>query len=255
MSAANPLVSVVVPVYNGGRFLREALANIRAQNYDPLEIVVVDDGSTDDTPEVIAGLPAGVRTVRQANQGPAAARNAGVRVCAGDIVAFLDVDDLWPEGRLQAMVDRLLEDDDCAAVRGYVRLVRLQESDGTPSGPMLGPWLGSAIYRRDVFQRVGLFDAGLRYSEDLDWFFRAREQGVSVAIVERTTLHVRRHDQNMTRGRDCHDLNVLRVLKRSLDRRRQGGGDAPVLQRPEADLGAVAPFLAEAQAQRGKRDA
>jgi glycosyltransferase involved in cell wall biosynthesis len=231
------LLSVIVPVYNGERFLREALASIRAQDHQPMEIIVVDDASTDGTPALLDGLGCQVTAVRlPLNQGPAAARNAGLARARGSMIGFLDVDDLWPAGRLRPMLDVLRADPACALVKGHVCLTRARtraEVETSLSSPILGPWIGSALYRRSVFDDVGVFDPSLRYAEDLDWFFRAREHGARLRIIEHTTLYVRRHAGNMTRGLDCHDLNVFRALKSSLDRRRTAGPNvAAPLQRP-----------------------
>ena len=220
----NELVSVIIPVYNGERFMPDAVANVHEQAYQPLEIIIVDDASTDSTPQLLAALADQVTIVRLgSNQGPAAARNAGLARARGSIVAFLDVDDLWPPDRLGAMVACFRQHPACGVVRGYVRISQPQDRANAAlrySSAILGPWIGSAIYRKEIFDLIGAFDPGLRYGEDLDWFFRAREQGVGVHLLNRTTLYVRRHDQNMTRGLNCHELNVLRVLRRSLDRRR-----------------------------------
>ncbi len=102
-----PLVSVIVPCYNAARFLPEALATIRAQRYEPLEILVVDDGSTDNTPDVVSGFGSEVRYLRKPNGGPASARNLGLREARGEWIAFLDADDQWPEGKLELQAGRL----------------------------------------------------------------------------------------------------------------------------------------------------
>jgi glycosyltransferase involved in cell wall biosynthesis len=94
------LVSVIIPLYNGASFLGGAIENVLAQNYQPLEIIVVDDGSTDASTEIAAAYPNGVRYVYQTNAGPAAARNRGIKLAQGPLIAFLDVDDLWSEHKL-----------------------------------------------------------------------------------------------------------------------------------------------------------
>ena len=96
----NVLLSVIMPVYNGAEFLAEAVASIVAQAYQPLEIIVVDDGSTDETATIVQSLGGEIRYLYQFNQGPAAARNAGLALAQGDLIAFLDVDDLWPADKL-----------------------------------------------------------------------------------------------------------------------------------------------------------
>jgi GT2 family glycosyltransferase len=89
--------------------------------------------------------------------------------------------------------------------------------------------LGSAVIRRSVFERVGLFDETMRYSEDVDWFMRAREAGAAIVTIDAVTLFYRQHEENMTRGKSTSELNVLKALKRSLDRRREQTGVAAAL--------------------------
>src|SRR5579883_2718722 len=95
-----PLVSVVIPTYNYGHFLGRALASVFAQTYAPIECIVVDDGSTDDTPAVLAQYGDRVRVIKRQRGGPAAARNAGVEAAKGEFVAFLDADDWWAKDKI-----------------------------------------------------------------------------------------------------------------------------------------------------------
>src|ERR1700682_4446766 len=104
----NPLVSIIIPVYNAAHFLPQAMASIRAQGYDSLEIVVVDDGSTDNCADVAKSLGSDVRYDRQVNRGPSAARNRGLALARGELIAFLDVDDQWPAQKLSVQLGRLL---------------------------------------------------------------------------------------------------------------------------------------------------
>lgn len=103
-----PLISCIVPVYNGELYLREAIDSILAQTYRPLEIIVVDDGSTDATPDVVAGYGDRLRYIRQPNAGPGAARNHGLNLAQGEFIAFLDADDLWHPDKLARQMTRFL---------------------------------------------------------------------------------------------------------------------------------------------------
>ena len=123
MSTPRPLVSVITPVYNGARHLVDAVTSIERQDYEPLEIIVVDDGSTDETPDVIAELGDRVRAFRQDNAGPAAARNRGLAEARGELLAFCDADDTWPDGKLDLQVGRLQQDPELDVVLGRVQYV------------------------------------------------------------------------------------------------------------------------------------
>jgi hypothetical protein len=220
-----PIVSVIVPVRDGASFLPEAVASIQAQNYPTVEIIVVDDGSTDEIANVLHELSVPVRYIRQEPAGPAAARNRGIRAAAGELVAFLDVDDLWPEGRLDLMVDAMTDMPARNVVSGLAQVMELMpdmqdyEFVGGPQDAF-PDYLAAGLYRRSVFEAVGLLDEGLTFGEDTDWFARAREVGLVIDRLEEITLIVRRHDHNMTRGKSLEELNGLKVLKKALDRRR-----------------------------------
>lgn len=223
-AVATPLVSVIVPVFNGKKFIEKAVENILSQNYPAIELVFVDDGSTDRSAEVIQSLDVDLRYFRQSNQGPAAARNRGVLNASGEIVAFLDVDDYWPSNNLFLLIRELLQDDSLDVVRGHAQLVR--ESDTGETEYIGSPhesfpdYIGAGVYRKRVFTKVGMYDPGLRYGEDNDWFNRAREAGVHMKRLEEVTLFVRRHGDNMTEGKDLVELNTLQVFKKFLERKR-----------------------------------
>ena len=230
-----PLVSVVIPVFNGERFLREAVQSVLHQEYSPVEIIVVDDGSTDGTANVARSLGETVRYLHQANQGPAAARNRGIEHAQGSLIAFADADDLWPPAKLELQLPYLIRDPRIDIVLGRIQQVLLSETVNGPTRaeefgePGFSVNLGSAVIRKSVFERVGLFDETMRYSEDVDWFMRAREKGTAIVTIDDVTLFYRQHEQNMTRGKNTSELNVLKALKRSLDRRREHTGVASAL--------------------------
>lgn len=236
-----PLVSVIIPVFNGERFLREAVQSVREavhvldRKYLDVEIIIVDDGSTDETANVASSLPETVRYLHQANQGPAAARNRGIEHAQGSLIAFADADDLWPADKLELQLPYLIRDAKIEIVMGRIQQVLLSRTfDGQTRAeefaePAFSVNLGSAVIRKSVFERVGLFDETMRYSEDVDWFMRAREGGAEIVTIDAVTLFYRRHEQNMTRGKSTSELNVLKALKRSLDRRRDQTGSASAL--------------------------
>ncbi|MFA5205703.1 MAG: glycosyltransferase [Lentisphaeria bacterium] len=231
-ASGHPLVSVIIPVFNGQKFLREAVDNILQQGYPALEIIIVDDGSTDGTAAVVRQLPVDVRYFHQGNCGPATARNRGIRDASGEFIAFLDVDDQWPEHNLFRLTAELGGDPSVQVVRGYAQLMQLNPQTGEydfAGNPKesFPHYIGAALYRKSIFEQVGLFDPLLRFGEDSDWFIRAAEQHVNVRRLEETTLHVRRHGGNMTEGRNLVELNAMKVFKKAVDRMRARNAAAP----------------------------
>jgi GT2 family glycosyltransferase len=222
--AQAPMISVIIPVFNGVRFLPGAVRSILAQDYPALDIIVVDDGSTEDVAEAARLLPVDVRFFRQDNAGPAAARNRGIREATGEMLAFLDVDDEWPAGNLPHMSTVLLAAAGFDVVIGHGQLMR-DDADGREvfvgSPRESFPWyISAALFRREAFTKVGLFDETLHFGEDSDWFKRAAEAALTIERLPNVSLLVRRHAGNMTRGKSMAELNVLRVFKNALDRQR-----------------------------------
>ncbi|MGV3709319.1 MAG: glycosyltransferase [Gemmatimonas sp.] len=220
-----PLISVIVPVFNGMQFIERCVTDILKQEYSPLEILIVDDGSTDDIAQVVRSLPVDVRFFRQANGGPASARNRGLREAAGEFIAFIDVDDYWPESNLTLLAAELTADPALQLVQGSSQVVRTDVDSGEEvylgsSADAFPHSIASALYRRSAFDTVGVFDTELRFGEDSDWFTRAREKKLAMKRVAETTLVVRRHEHNMTRGKTIKDNASLLVFKKALDRRR-----------------------------------
>ena len=224
-----PLVSVIIPVHNGAHFIHDVMASVRAQAYPRLEIIVVNDGSTDDTEAIVRSLPYDICYYDfQTNLGPAEARNRGVREAAGELIAFLDVDDLWPQGNLLRLVRILVADPTLDLVQGRARVLELDPAtdtyQDTPADHEVFPhYIGSSMYRRSAFMKVGPFDQTMRFGEDSDWYLRAEEIGARRVAIDDVTLLVRRHGRNMTWGKTQVELNMLKVFKGRLDRRRERG--------------------------------
>jgi glycosyltransferase involved in cell wall biosynthesis len=224
-----PLVSVIVPVRNGQRYLEEALESVAAQDYAPVEIVVCDDGSEDESPRIAARYAS--RLIRrQARGGVAAARNEAIQAARGSILACLDQDDRWEPALLRAHVHALSTRSDALSVvweRVYVEPgCRTPSWFGRPEllahpHPAFVP--SGVAFTVETFRHVGPFDEQFLYSSDLDWFARARAAGAPVHITPQVLLHRRLHDENESRHARVRLEMVMAVHGSLVARHRREG--------------------------------
>jgi glycosyltransferase involved in cell wall biosynthesis len=231
------LVSCIVPVHNGERYLGETLDSIAAQTYGPTEVIVVDDGSTDGSLAIAERHPAGVRCVSQPQGGHASARNRGMAAASGAFVAFLDADDLWAPAKLARQIDAFDARPELGVVFTHLESflspdVDVPGADMTEAGrPVPGYSSVCMLARRSVFDAIGVFDVSLAHANDRDWFCRAAEAGVAMAMLPDVLVRRRLHAANRSRRFAAESqAEYLRLLKRTLDRRRQDG--APEIRYP-----------------------
>lgn len=223
-----PLVSAIIPAFNGIRFIGEALESVLAQDYRPIEVIVVDDGSTDATRTVVARFPE-VRCLHQENRGPGAARNLGIRESSGTFIALLDQDDLWLPGKLRLQMEPLMRD----AELGYT----LALTDTALVDGVRPPWLteaqlndptgcfpGALVARRALFERFGLFDESLTCSSDADWFFRMKDAGVKSERIQQVLLRRRIHGANQSNRVQTLHHELLVAAWRTIQRQRRKEG-------------------------------
>jgi glycosyltransferase involved in cell wall biosynthesis len=231
-----PLISCIVPVYNGQVYLCEAIDSILEQTYRPIEILAVDDGSTDGSAAILRSYSAQILVFHQENGGPSAARNHGIRKSRGEFIAFLDADDLWHPRKLTRQMDRFAErpgTEVCITHFQNFWMPALEKDAEFFRGhryslPMVGYTLQTLLARRSIFERVGYFDPVLRWGEDVDWFARAAEKTVKVEVIQETLTYRRIHGANLCMEPNRSTIapqalaSLLSVVKTSLDRRRQG---------------------------------
>lgn len=220
-------ISVIIPTHNRAEFLMDVLESVYCQTRKPFEIIVVDDGSTDNTREAVSKSFKDVDYIHQKNSGPAAARNAGIARARGDVIVFLDDDDLLLPKAFELTVGRLeskigFEID---IVSGLImRVENIKKIHGKYTYKAIPPaWperlIGSALIRKHLFDKVGLFDETLFLGEDIDWFMRAREKQVRFSFLPEITYLYRMHQNNLTKNKHESQRFILKVLKKSLTRR------------------------------------
>jgi glycosyltransferase involved in cell wall biosynthesis len=197
-------MTAVMAVRDGEPYLAEALDSILEQSVPPTEVIVVDDGSVDGTPAILAAYGGALRVMQQPASGHAAAINTGVAAATGTFLSFLDADDVWEPDAQQCRLERLHHPDAPDAVFG--RIVQFVSPELGPDaaahfrfdpGPTAGNLLQAMMIRREAFSHVGPFDTTLPSAANIDWMSRARLQGLRVANIENVVARRRLHRTNM----------------------------------------------------------
>lgn len=218
----NRLISVVIPVYNAERFIGEAIRSVQQQKYPHVEIIVIDDGSTDNSLQVASCFPS-VRCFRQQNGGSSAARNAGVARCRGELLAFLDADDVWVADKLERQLETAAKNPDADFVTGQVQ--QFFDSSYDSRGATLpaqndGPVAGTLLIPTETFRRVGEFNVNLRLGEFMDWYSRALAMGLERHHLASILLRRRIHGANTVLQQRASQKDYLTAMKAHLDRNR-----------------------------------
>jgi glycosyltransferase involved in cell wall biosynthesis len=226
----SPLISCIVPVFNGACYLRETLDSILQQTYRPLETIVVDDGSTDGTAALVAGYGQQVTYLWQPNAGPASARNLGLGAARGEFIAFLDADDLWHPEKLARQMARFHagseldlcvthiqnfcspELDDAVVKRRNPRLLQ----------PLPGYTWVTLLARRTLFETIGPLNPALQHADKTEWLLRAAEHGAVLELLPDVLVYRRLHRRNVShRTASASRDEYLQLIKAFLDRRRR----------------------------------
>ena len=223
-----PAVSVIMPAYNVAPYIGDALASVLAQTFSDFEVVVTDDGSTDDTAAVVAPFAARdprVRLLQKPNGGLSSARNHALRHAAGGTFALLDSDDLWDPGFLEAQIAILRARPEVAIVTGNARFLG-GPRDGRPARPSPDsrpePSLASiledeqaifimSVFRREVYETIGVFDESMRTNEDYDYWLRAAAAGFRFARQDRPLAQYRVRNDSLSASEERMLRGILRV--------------------------------------------
>jgi len=232
------MISVIIPVFNGEAYIAETIESVLGQTPPPGEVLIVDDGSTDGTADVIHGFGSRVQYQRQPNQGPGAARNLGIQTAAGDMLAFLDADDVWMPDKLKLQAAAL--DQDPALDLVFCHMSQFISPDLAPATAATliadgtsrpAPLISCLLARRTAFDRVGLLRTDIK-TDFVDWYLRAQEASLHMRTLDDLLVTRRIHSGNFTlKHRDIR-VEYLGLLKASLDRRRaavRSEGKAPAV--------------------------
>ncbi len=218
----SPLISCIIPTRNGERFLRTAIESVLVQAWRPLEIVVVDDGSSDRSVEIAASFGDPVRVVSHPMANPVRARNYGMQVARGDFFCFLDHDDLYAPDKLSLQMAAFEESPALDVCVGMVQRFRELPGAGRDLDPPVAGYLTIAMLARSrAFGRVGPLNPDNFHSDSAEWFLRARQLGMSIRLLPQTLVYHRDHDTNrsLTYG-DRSRGEFLRLIKSKLNAER-----------------------------------
>lgn len=227
MKTHSARISVVIPAYNREKYLGEAVQSALGQTLSPDEIIVVDDGSTDQTAAVARSFGGIVRCLTRTNGGVGPARNDGVAASSGDILAFLDSDDLWVPQKLEWQAAHLDQHPETDLVFGHMQAFVSPELQPTfnrsvDTQAMPGMCASTLMVRKKVFEKIGPFDPAERVTEFIEWFSRAQAMGCTSTVLPELVLKRRVHLTNCVHDRKHMNRQYARVLKTILDRRRAG---------------------------------
>ena len=224
------LISVVIPVYNGERYLGQAIESVLAQAHRPLEIIVVDDGSTDGSATLSQQFGPPVRYHYQPNAGVGAARDMGAMLAQGEFLAFLDADDLWVSNKLDLQLCAFMDDPSLDISFGHVRQFYSPELDEEtrrrivlPDATFVGCHPGTMLLRQTTFRRIGRFRADQQVGQFIDWYARAQEQRLEMQVLPDILMQRRLHGANMSIQKRAARSDYARILGDVLRRRRQKG--------------------------------
>jgi glycosyltransferase involved in cell wall biosynthesis len=224
-----PIISVIIPVYNGDKYLSEAIKSVLSQTDFELEVIVVDDGSTDDTARIAKSFGTSVRYSYQMNAGPGAARNYGITLAQGEYFSFLDADDLWAAEKTKRQWLEFEARPELDMAFSHIENFYSPELTQTekdriniPVEVMPGHHAGTMLIKKAAFLAVGLFKNELRIGEFIDWYARAVELNLNSIMLPEVLVKRRMHKTNLGISHRDQRSGYVHVLKAALDRRRAG---------------------------------
>jgi glycosyltransferase involved in cell wall biosynthesis len=223
-------ISIVIPTYNRASFLKEAIDSVLSQTYRNFELIVVDDGSTDDTPKLFSSYDDKIRVITQANQGPSASRNRGIKAAKGDWIAFLDSDDGWKPDKLEKQVQFIKDNPEikiCQTEEIWIRngkRVNPRKKHEMHSGwiyeeclPLCIVSPSSVMIHRGVFEKVGLFDETMLACEDYDLWLRIAPHYPICLVREKLIVKQGGHADQQSHVISSLDLLRIKAMVKSLE--------------------------------------
>jgi glycosyltransferase involved in cell wall biosynthesis len=220
------LVSVILAVYNGEKYLQESIETVFAQTYSPIELILINDGSQDRTEQIAQTYGSKIRYFYQPNRGQPAAANWGIRMALGSYIAFLDADDLYLPDKTALQVEVLTARPQVDFVFGHVEQffspelsLEMKEKLVCPTGTQPGYLAAAGLFRKECFERVGLFNEKQRMGVFIEWYMRSTEAGLKNALIPNQVMRRRIHGNNMAISSENSRLEYVQIVKAALKRR------------------------------------
>ncbi len=228
-------ISVIIPVYNREHYVAEAILSVLNQSYPVAEVLVIDDGSTDQSADIVQGFPFPVQYHRQVHSGAAAARNRGVALAKGEFLAFLDSDDRWRPDKLALQMAEFADNADLAIVFGHVQQfyspdLPIDQCPRIAAEVMAGYHVGTMLIRKKAFQQVGLFETQWQVGEFISWQTKATDLGLPMVMLPQVVMERRLHSSNMGRMERSATSDYLQIVRTTLERRRALTAAATLIQ-------------------------
>lgn len=218
---------MIIPVYNAEKYVAQAIESVLGQTFNQIEIIAVNDGSTDNSAEVLSTYSNRIQIISSTNKGIGAARNLGVSKSQGRFLAFLDADDYWDLRKLEVQMEMFEQNPGLDIV--YCSFMEFLSPDLSAemmanrmlkASAMSGAVAGTSLVKKSSFDKVGLFSEQWKTGEYIDWYARAKEQNLMMKHIDHCLYHRRSHSDNHTVRESESKRDYLHVLKASLDRRR-----------------------------------
>ena len=231
MAMRNPnTISVIIPVYNGARYIATALDSVFSQNYNDIEVIVVNDGSTDNSENIIKLY--NIRYLKQENMGVAVARNNGIKLSKGEFLAFLDQDDVWLPEKLSLQFNQFINQKNLGYLLSH-QILHLENGFAKPhwlkseqlNQPIIGYLPSTLMVRTEIFKKIGYFNDKFDIGSDSEWFFRAKELNIEMKIMPEVLVKRLIHSSNQSHSVGNSHMELLRIVKQTLTKKRQRSND------------------------------
>lgn len=227
-----PLISIILPVYNTEKYVRESIESILGQTYPNIEIICINDGSTDQSLEMLRSFGDRIVIVDlPENSGIAAARNAGLGISRGEFIAFADADDIWKPEKLELQMKQFEQDPNLdisfCMIQNFISPELSADMKATlhcPTNAMPGQISGTVVIKKTSFDTIGELNPTYRVGEFIDWMARANEAGLKSAMIDQVLYLRRMHATNTTNNRPAQ-ADYLKIVKSALDRKRAAAGN------------------------------